>query len=280
MHPAIQDSSFDSIKSYCIGLFRNHFPQENTASLERSFDHVRNLFEGKAPGFQPIDIRFHDLDHTLRVTAATTTLLDGFQQFNSKGLKFTAQTFRLGILGALLHDSGYLKRTGDTIGTCAKFTKNHVRYSCQFADRYLAELDFPMAASLSIQNMIQCTGLGVDTRKIQFWSEEERIAGYCMGSGDYLGQMADPHYPDKLSYLYQEFCESIAFDKSPSPSMVFESAADLIRKTPGFWRNYVIGFLKNQLGYVYIFASNPYPDGPNPFIDAIEVNIAKIEKMA
>ena len=45
----------------------------------------------------------------------------------------TDKLFELGLLGILMHDTGYLKRTEDMQGTGAKYTLTHVRRSAEFA---------------------------------------------------------------------------------------------------------------------------------------------------
>ena len=60
---------------------------------------------------------------------------------------------------------------------------------------------------------------------------------------------------------------------------MFHSAEQLIEKTTGFW-----GFIKNtklddECEHYYDYLKSPFPDGPNPYLDMIEHNMAKVNKM-
>jgi hypothetical protein len=59
---------------------------------------------------------------------------------------------------------------------------------------------------------------------------------------------------------------------------VFSSAADLIRKTPGFWRHFVLPKLTTEFRGVYRYLAVPYPHGENPYLDAVERNMDKINQ--
>jgi hypothetical protein len=58
---------------------------------------------------------------------------------------------------------------------------------------------------------------------------------------------------------------------------MFKSAEDLIARTPNFWRKFVRAKLESDFQALYRFLARPYPTGPNPYIDAVEKNIALIE---
>ena len=51
--------------------------------------------------------------------------------------QITQRLFQLGVIAILMHDTGYLKKRGDTEGTGAKYTFVHVIRSCAFAASYL-----------------------------------------------------------------------------------------------------------------------------------------------
>src|SRR5690606_10931 len=102
----------------------------------------------------------------------------------------------LGLLAILMHDTGYLKRRDDTGGTGAKYTLIHVERSMEFAAELLRENHFTDSEINAVQNMIRCTGVNVNLAAIPFQSEEERIAGFALGTADLLGQMAAKDYVD------------------------------------------------------------------------------------
>ena len=58
----------------------------------------------------------------------------------------------------------------------------------------------------------------------------------------------------------------------------FSSAADLMQKTPMFWDKYVRRKLDGDFGGVYQFLNQPYPSGPNSYIDQIELNMNRLRQ--
>ena len=65
---------------------------------------------------------------------------------------------------------------------------------------------------------------------------------------------------------------------TPRQQRVFSSSSDLIRKSPGFWRHFVLPKLEQEFRGVYRFLATPYPHGPNPYLDAIESNMERINQ--
>ncbi len=128
--------------------------------------------------------------------------------------------------------------------------------------------------------MIRCTGVNVKLDSIQFQSDEERIVGYALGTADLLGQMAAPDYVDKLPILYLEFAEAARYsgDGKMKAGGFFSSAEDLMQKTPLFWDNYVKTKINREFLGLYRALNNPYPDGPNPYIERIEANMSRLRR--
>ena len=90
-----------------------------------------------------------------------------------------------------------------------------------------------------------------------------------------IGSAAD--YVEKLPVLYLEFAEAAKFSGGDSPkSIAFRSAEELMRNTPGFWQHYVLPKIEKDFGALHRFLTDPFPDGPNFYLDAIEANIAKL----
>jgi len=264
-------------KEYIIGVFRGRFPEADISRVEKVFELAEKAFQGGLSGYQTVDLKFHDFEHTIRGAVAMACFLDGVMQNHPKGREVGRDHFEEGIVGILFHDCGYLKETGDDEGTGAKFTTYHVARSCDFAHRVLAREGFDNVFIRNVCDMIQCTGLHLDTHLIHFDCEGERLAGYCLGTSDLLGQMADPRYQDKLEDLFGEFSEAKNSNPEKWTMGDFTSAEDLIRKTPGFYRFYVLKVLDQQLGGVFRCINDPYPDGENLYLKAIEANIRKIE---
>jgi len=188
----------------------------------------------------------------------------------------------LGILAILLHDTGYLKKRDDTVGTGAKYTIEHVTRSAQFAAELLTEKSLGASEIDAVQHMIHCTGVDAALSVIPFQDPLEKIVGYALGTADLLGQMAADDYVEKLPILYSEFAEATRQLKERTHFIAaFSSASDLMRKTPTFWHKYVLPKLDRDFGALHQYLNDPYPDGPNEYMQRVEANMERLSaKMA
>ncbi|MDA1275316.1 MAG: hypothetical protein O2960_14910 [Verrucomicrobia bacterium] len=279
MRPVVNTKDPAAVEAEVQATHLALFPYADKAFVSKAFFWFVNSFSGKYRDYSPIDARYHDLEHTLQVTLCMMRLLHG--RHLAKGQpELPHRLFKLGLLAILLHDTGYLKTRDDTDGTGAKYTLVHVNRSIEFAAGLLAENGYPHNDILAVQNMIRCTGVNVKLDAIPFQEGAERIAGYALGTADLLGQMAAKDYVEKLPILFEEFQESDRFNaNNTAPRMIFASALDLIEKTPGFWKHYVMPRITNDFQGLYKFLNKPFPDGPNFYIDRIEANIDRVQKL-
>jgi hypothetical protein len=254
------------------------FPKGDRDYIPRVFRWATDWFNGRYQDYQPIDAYYHDLEHTLQSILCMARLLRT-RHAQKQEPRLTQRMFELGMLAILMHDTGYLKRGGDTGGTGAKYTLTHVDRSIEFAGTVMRANHFPPAEIQSVQNMIRCTGVNVKLEAIQFQSELERIVGFSLGTADLLGQMAAGDYVDKLPTLYMEFAEAATYNSGKMKAGgFFSSADDLMQKTPIFWEKYVQSKISKEFLGLYHFLSDPYPDGPNWYIEKIEANVARIRR--
>ncbi len=278
MFPAVDTSDSFAVQSESEDIFSSLFPEGNADFIARGFGWARQWFTGHYPGYLAIDARYHDLEHTLQGTLCLGRLLRG-RHFAGIRPVLTAEMFEVGLLAILMHDTGYLKRSDDGEGTGAKYTVTHVRRSGEFARTFLEAHAYPPGLITSVQQMIRCTGVNVDLGAIPFASELERTIGYALGTADLLGQMAAPDYVEKLPVLFLEFEEAARFSADESPrSIRFPSATALMRNTPVFWDKYVRPKIDHDFGALHRFLCDPFPDGPNPYLQAVEANLARLRE--
>ncbi len=260
-------------------IYKKNYNKEDISLIELVLRDTIDLFSGRRKGFLKCDTQYHDLSHTLQVIPPFTGIIDGWNR-SENSPKISQEFFELGIIGVLLHDTGYIKTADDKEGTGAKYTFIHPQRSAKFASIYLQEIGFGKNKILCVQNIIMCSGVKVDYNKIRFTSEEERIVGYTLGTADLLGQMSSADYPEKLSILYNEFEEAYRYegiDKlQREGTTIFESAEDLIRKTPEFYHNIVMDRFK-KMGDMYKYLIYHFNDSRNHYLEAIEENIRRIK---
>lgn len=253
------------------------FPTGDRMFVPRVFGWAIECFTGNYADYQAVDARYHDFEHTLQGTLCMGRLLCARQQAGAQP-QLTERFFQLGIVGILLHDTGYLKQRDDHEGTGAKYTATHVLRSADFAARLLREKGFTPGEIVSVQNMIRCTGVDADLSRIRFQSEMERVTGHALATADLLGQMAAEDYVDKLPVLYAEFAEAAKFDQEHTDFISkFGSAEDLIVRTPRFWQEYVLPRLDRDFGGLHRFLNQPYPDGENCYVRQIEASMTRLQ---
>lgn len=279
MPPQVNTRDARAVQAAVLTGYRAAFPGGDEAALARAFEWATDCFEGRHPGYQAIDARYHDFEHTLQGTLCLARLLGGWRAAAAVPT-LTDEGFRLAIIAVLLHDTGYLKRAEDREGTGAKYTATHVARSADFAATLLARYGFNAAQLLTVQNLIRCTGLNANLAAIPFQDELERRLGCALATADLLGQMAAPDYPEKLPLLYEEFVEAGRFNGQPGAMGSFTSAADLIARTPTFWENYVRPKLERDFAGVFHHLDARDGSGRNQYLEAIETNLARLRPPA
>jgi hypothetical protein len=254
------------------------YPNGDLKFISNAFDWAVNCFQGHYANYQPIDARYHDLEHTLQGTLCFARLLQGYQRTKVEPA-LSEKMAQLGFLAILLHDTGYLKTRDDSEGTGAKYTLVHVTRSCEFAAHLLNEKGYSEKEIRAVQNMIRCTGVNVDLSKIPFGSQEERILGYALGTSDLLGQMAAEDYIDKLGILFSEFEESAQFNSGKfSGAGAFSSVEDLRNKTPMFWERYVLPKIKGDFLGLYRYLGRPVAQDDNDYLARIRSNLDRLQR--
>lgn len=237
---------------------------------------VDQLFAGRLWHYQPIDLRYHDFQHTLQAAWAFLDLVEAGRTHLGPDLAPTVRDAELGFAAILLHDTGYLKARGDDQGTGAKYTYCHVLRSCALSASLLPAVGCTAGEIEDVLGAIRCTGLSGIPANTTFRTAAARHIACIVATADYLGQMAAPEYPAKVPFLYTEFTEADEYSCIPAAKRNFTSLNQLLAATPAFWQKFVLPKLTNDFAGVYRYLSLPYPDGPNPYVQAIERNIAAI----
>jgi hypothetical protein len=210
----------------------------NFNQFEQVCGDILKLFNGHYPGYRGCNTFYHDLSHTMDCLLVTAKLIHGA---GLNGIVFTHRDVTLGLISALMHDTGYIQAGEDNRGTGAKYTLSHVQRSIEFMKKYFQDNAFPSEYLPICRDFLRCTGLDVKIAEIEFQSREHQILGQILGTADLIGQMANENYLEKLPFLYDEFKEGGV----PGYSNKF----DLLKQTPAFWEM-VKKRLVMELGHV------------------------------
>jgi len=266
----------DQVRDAVLALFAARYPGADLAPLRQAFEDVKSLFRGTFPGYLPCDTLYHDLRHTLDMTLAMARLLDGHDRTHVEAERIGPRRAMLGVVVALLHDSGYLKRASEAhIENGAVFTKVHVSRSGDFLTRYLPQLGYAEEAGAAAK-LVHFTGYEMDIEDILLHDPKDRLLGCLVGTADLIGQMSDRLYLEKCrEFLYPEFVwghiarETLADGRE---IVRYASPDDLMLKTPGFYEYVARARIEKKLGGVDRYAEAHF-DGPSLYQTEIDRNM-------
>src|SRR5262245_23207185 len=121
------------VRDAVMALYASRYAGIDLAPLAGAFADFEALFQGKYPGYLACDTLYHTMRHTLDMTLAMARLIDGHDRTAAVADRLGPRRAMLGVLVALLHDSGYLKRSSESsVGNGAVFTKTHVSRGAEF----------------------------------------------------------------------------------------------------------------------------------------------------
>jgi hypothetical protein len=260
-----------------LKLYAARYPGADFAPLERAFADFHALFEGRHPGYLACDTLYHDMRHTLDMTLAMARLIDGHDRTSAPADRLGARRAGMGVLVALLHDAGYLKRSSEAqVPNGAIFTKVHVSRSADFIAAYLPRVGYAAEAPIA-SRLVHFTGYEIDIDEIHVDDPRDRMIGCMVGTADLIGQMSDRMYLEKVrEFLYDEFVwGQIAREQLDDGREIvrYSSADDLIIKTPGFYEYVARTRIQKKLSAADRYAESHF-DGPSLYQAEIDRNMA------
>ncbi|MGH8766254.1 MAG: hypothetical protein ACRET8_11115, partial [Burkholderiales bacterium] len=250
-------------------------------ALKRAFKDLGRLYAGKHPDYLPCDTEYHDIQHVLDVTLAMARLMDGYERSRevtrsrvSGSPALSAACFSLGVVSALYHDFGYLRRKSDRRHRYgAEYTLTHVTRGSKHLRKYLPRIGLKKYASAGA-TLVHYTGYERPAETIPLNDTLLRRVGHMLGTADIIAQMADRCYLEKCrDRLYPEFVlGGLTKRKLPNGKMqtLFTSGDDLVHKTPGFYMN-AAKRLDLQLARAYEYAERHFK-GQNLYLEEMQKN--------
>jgi hypothetical protein len=256
-------------------IYRDLYQGASTAQLDQAFRDMAQLYRGEYPGYHSCDTAYHDTQHVLDVTLAMARLINGYERGRVGTPSMDDTLFRLGVITALFHDCGYVRKLSDvTHRNGAELTLTHVSRGSRFLRDYLPKLGMADVADIGAE-LIHFTGYETAVNDIKVSAPIHRLLGSMLGSADIIAQMADRCYLEKCrDRLYPEFVAGgLAVKRAPDggEQVVFASGLDLVIKTPDFFQG-ARKRLNIDLGASHAFAHGHF-GGQNLYLDEIEKNI-------
>jgi hypothetical protein len=279
----VQVSSTAAVQAAVESLVRSTWPLAPHNDLAAAFEHFERVFTGKFPGYFGVDTVYHDRQHTLDITLALARLLVGYERQATAEERFGGERAVLGLIVALFHDVGYLRRVGEDEASRngAEFTRTHVSRGARFLAEYLPNTTLAAWAPVAAQ-IVHFTGYEVPFNQIQVPDERDTKLGHLIGTSDMIAQMSDRCYLEKCrDRLYAEFVlGGVALPIAANGGRVvkYASGLDLLRQTPEFVAETRAKRLDGEFGGAYRYLEVLY-GGRNPYIEAIDQNVEYLRQI-
>lgn len=253
-----------------VGAIVHSFtPDHDLTRLSVAFTLLDLALAGNLPGYQPLKTLYHNRSHVNEVALCTARMLHGL---HLAGQGLDADHIDAALIGALMHDVGYLMTDEEASGTGAQFTDTHVLRGVEFARRHLAHLP-PEVLDTTIKVILL-----TDHRKhpdlVEFDNPQQKRAAFATATADLIGQMANREYIERLLLLYFEFEEAQMGG--------FADVHDLLEKTSEFYRVMKARLdqdLDGLSGHLARHFSEQDGAGRNYYVESIERNLEFLERV-
>ncbi|MBL6752146.1 MAG: hypothetical protein ISP90_16615 [Nevskia sp.] len=270
-------------RTVCAGVVRilaQLHPRTGLEPVRRAFALFSRLYAGELPGYRGCETRYHDVQHSLDCALAFARLADGHDRSVAAGERLGGRHVALGVIAALFHDAGYIRKDGDRVGHGAELTLVHVRRSGEFLASVLPGLGFADEAPV-VERLVHYTGYEMALDAIRLPTRRDHRLGFLLGSADMLAQMADRCYLEKCrDFLYEEFelCGLAGAPRDDGPRPLYGSPEELLGKTREFRDRLWAERMDGRFEGVYRHAADHF-GGANPYLEAIEGHLRRLREM-
>jgi len=256
-------------------VLRGRFGADYGSSLlELAITDLARAFRGEYPGLLRCDTHYHDLRHAMDSGLAMARLIDGQAASTAAdSLEFIdAEHALLGVLLALYHDIGMLRRDHEGHLQGAQLTPVHEARGVEFMHEYLKRS--PLAHLARKAALIMVTRL--DWHMPSGMDRLDRALACLLGTADIQSQLADRCYLEKCrDFLYLEFS---AIGLAGSPGLPYPDPETLLKNTPNFYT----GLLRRRIQDDYAGADKfmrRHFGGDCPYDESIRRNIGFLEQL-
>jgi hypothetical protein len=279
----VQVSSTAAVHDAVVDLFSQVWPGQSFAQLDTAFADFERLFTGHYPGFLGCDTVYHDQQHSLDGTLATSRIIAGHERTQPADERIGAERAIMGVVVALFHDAGYIRKVDDSnYRNGAEFTLSHVSRSAEFLARYLPTIGMADWVPVATR-IVHFTGYELKFDQIRLDDPRDRRVGHIVGTGDLIAQMSDRCYLEKCrDRLYPEFVlGGIALTRDATtgkPRVKYSSGLDVLRQTPEFFDETFRSRLNGEFGAAYRYLEVLF-NGRNPYLDAIDRSLSYLHEI-
>lgn len=269
-----------AVDAAITAILRARYPQLSLQPLHAALRLFHRLYAGTLPGYLGCDTWYHDAQHSLDCALALARLIDGHERSVPRREQLGGPRALLGIVIALFHDAGYIRRHGDSASNGAEYTLIHVRRSAAFLREWLPALGLGHAAARAA-TMVHFTGYEIAIDQIRLRSPRDHRLGALLGTADIVAQCADRCYLEKCrDFLFREFalCGLAGAARRDAPAPLYRSARELLEGTGRYYHALRVERLDGYFDHAYRYLDAHFA-GRNPYLDAIDAHLRRLEQL-
>ena len=242
--------------------------------LEQGISDLAKAFRGDYPGLLRCDTHYHDLRHAVDSGLAMARLIRGqaLATPQTSPEHIDAEHALLGVLLALYHDIGLLRRTDEAHLQGASLTPVHEARGVEFMRDYLGRT--------ALAHLAEKAELIMVTRLVWHMPPDmpalDRAIACLLGSADIMSQLSDRAYLEKCrDFLFAEFS---TFGLAGAPGLPYPDPKTLLEKTPGFYTD----LLRQRMEVEYAGADRfmkIHFGGEDPYDASIKRNLGYLDHL-
>ena len=201
--------------------------------LQQGVADIARAFRGDYPGLLRCDTHYHDLRHAFDSCLAMARLIRGQAIATPQHAPehIDCEHALLGVLLALFHDVGLLRRTGEAHLQGARLTPIHEARGVEFMRDYLSRSPLARLAGKAELIMVTCLVWHMPSEM----PARDRAIASLLGTADIFSQLADRAYLEKCrDFLFAEFSEC---GLAGAAGLPYPDPKTLLGKTPGFYND-------------------------------------------
>jgi hypothetical protein len=272
-------ASPEAVADAVCNILGRRYEDFDEVVVRDGFLDIEDIFWGRRAGLLPCDTPYHDLRHSMSTALAMARMIDGYEASRggsgpAQGSALGSELATLGVLLALFHDVGFIRRLSEAGINGACLIRNHEQRGVDFMRGYLAAGRFAHFAELA--DLIHATDIARCTCDILDGLDPELVAlGKMLGTSDLISQISGRYYLERCRhFLFHEFVVA-GVDRTTSPSgqtvILYPTPEDLLRKTPGFYECLVKPRLDNEFSRSYRYIAAHFR-GDDPYARSMQRN--------
>lgn len=268
-----------AVKMAVLAILRDMEPAANLTPVNAAFRLFVQLFTGRLPGYVGCDTPYHDARHSLDGALAFARLIAAHDAAVTPGERLGVDRAILGVVIALFHDAGYVRRKSDAADNGAFYTLTHVSRSADFLREHLPLIGLGRHAELAAK-LVHFTGFEVPLEQLDVPDEADRKLGHMLGTADLMSQTADRCYLEKCrDFLFPEFVAcGLAGRVAPGAKACdHPDPMSLLATTEPFNERVRETRLDGAFGSIHRYFAHCF-GGRNRYREAIDANLARAEQ--